>query len=154
MNESSIRQLAEQWAKENNCFLVNVKVSTSKILVFIDSFKGVSISTCSALSRYIASEIEATNMLETHDLEVSSPGIDQPFKVKQQYQKAVGKPVRVILTDGNEINGELSDVREEGIVVKQVLKEKEGKKKVTKEKYTEASFENIKEAKEKLIFKK
>lgn len=152
MNESDIRHLAEQWAKENDCFLVNVRVSTSRIQVFLDSFIGVSISTCSALSRYLASELETTNLLETHDLEVSSPGIDQPFKVKQQYQKAVGRPVRVILTDGNEINGELAEVKEEGIVVKQVLKEKEGKKKVTKEKYTEAPFDKIKEAKEKLIF--
>lgn len=154
MNESSIRQGAEQWAEEHNCFLVNVKVSTSKIQVFIDSLEGVSISTCSALSRFLASELESSGMLETHDLEVSSPGIDQPFKVKQQYTKAIGKPVRVVLTDGTEINGELANVRDEGIVVKQLLKEKEGKKKVTREKYTEASFENIREAKEKLIFKK
>ena len=154
MNESTIKELVENWVEQNDCFLVGVKVSSSKIQVFIDSLKGVSISTCSALSRHLATELEASQLLETHDLEVSSPGIDQPFRVTEQYQKAIGKNVRVTLNDGTEINGELTDVNDGGIRVKETLKEKEGKKKITKEKYTEAAFDNIKEAKEKLIFKK
>ena len=154
MNESSLKHKIEEWTSSNNCFLVELKVSTSKIQVFIDSFNGVSISTCSALSRFLQSELEETGVFESHALEVSSPGIDYPFKIKEQYQKAVGRPVKIVLKDGKELSGELSEIMEDGVIVKEKVKEKEGKKKVTKEKVTEVNFENIKEAKEQLIFKK
>jgi ribosome maturation factor RimP len=154
MNESTLRQLIDKWTEENDCFLVDLKVSTSQIQVFIDSLSGVSISSCTALNRYLQSELEGTNVLETHGLEVSSPGIDYPFKVKKQYLKAKGRSVKIVLKDGKEMNGEITEIKEEGVVVKELLKEKVGKKKVIKENYTEVNFENIREAKEQLIFKK
>ncbi len=154
MNESTLRQKIEQWTSENDCFFVDLKISTSKIQVFIDSLSGVSISSCTSLNRYLQSELEATNVLEIHDLEVSSPGIEYPFKVLEQYQKAIARPVKLVLKDGKELTGELIEIKENGVVVKQRLKEKEGKKKITRENYTEINFDNIKEAKEQLIFKK
>jgi ribosome maturation factor RimP len=154
MNESILREKIELWAGKNECFLVDLKISTSKVQVFIDSLTGVSISSCTALNRFLQSELEKTDVLETHDLEVSSPGIEYPFKVREQYLKAKGRPVKIVLKDGEELNGEITEIKDETVVVKELVKEMAGKKKITRENYTEVPFEKIKEAKEKLIFKK
>jgi ribosome maturation factor RimP len=154
MNESTLREKIEQWTSENDCFLVDLKISTSKIQVFIDSSTGVSISLCVALNRFLQSEPEGTEILEAYDLEVSSPGIEYPFKVREQYLKAKGRPVKIVLKDGEELNGEITEIKDEAVVVKELVKEIEGKKKITREKFTEVPFEKIKETKEKLIFKK
>ncbi|HET6992725.1 MAG TPA: ribosome assembly cofactor RimP, partial [Bacteroidia bacterium] len=99
----------------------------NKIRITIDNFRGVSIQECVGMSRWIENQLERET--EDFELEVSSPGLDQPFKVLQQYQKYLGKEVEVKFTDGQKTEGKLVLANESEIELEQTSKEKtEGKK--------------------------
>jgi ribosome maturation factor RimP len=142
-----IRELAENKLKESDNYLVDVTVSAmNKIRITIDNFRGVSIQECVGMSRWIENQLGET---EDFELEVSSPGLDQPFKVLQQYQKYAGKEVEVKFTDGQKTEGKLIASNENEIELEQTVKEnKEGKKgKQTVIKKVVIPFEKIKETK-------
>ncbi|MFN3917395.1 MAG: ribosome assembly cofactor RimP [Flavobacteriales bacterium] len=152
-----IKALAEERLAEldKGLFIVEISVSpTNQISVEIDSFEGgVSISDCVSVSRNIEHNLDRE--VEDFELQVSSPGLTNSFKIMTQYYKNVGKPVKVLLMDGSKIEGELVRVTEEAIVLKTEEKVRvEGKKKkelvVTEH---ELSFNQIKETKKVILFK-
>lgn len=115
--------------EETDLFLVDLTVKPSnKILIEIDSFKGVSIDECAMVST--ALEAKLNRNIEDFELEVSSPGLGQPFKVPQQYQKNIGNQVSALLKDGTKYTGKLlsADSSEVKVEVKEKMKV-EGKKK-------------------------
>ena len=64
-------------------------------------------------------ELEQLGIVEgPYTLEVSSPGLDQPLKLARQYHRNRGKNVRVTL-EGEQIEGELEEVTESYITIKQ-----------------------------------
>lgn len=143
-----IRKLAENKLLENESFLVDVTVSAlNKIRITIDNDKGVSISECVGVSRFIENQLDRES--EDFELEVSSPGLDQAFKVIQQYRKYLGKEVMVKLMDGMKVEGKLNAVDEYEIELEQTSKEKvNGKKgKQIIVKTLVLPFEKIKETK-------
>jgi ribosome maturation factor RimP len=157
ISTDKIKALAEERIAEldKGLFIVEISVSpANQISVEIDSFEGgVSISDCVSVSRNIEHNLDRE--VEDFELQVSSPGLTNPFKVMPQYYKNVGKPVKVVLTDGGKIEGELISVSEEGIVLKTEDKVRiEGKKKkelvVTEH---ELNFNQIKETKKVILFK-
>ena len=101
---------------EEDCFLVNIKVDNkSRILIQVDREKGLSIDNCVRISKELESRLDRET--EDFSLEVSSPGLDSPFKVSEQYIKSKGQEVRVVLMDGKTIEGVLSEVSDTGIEV-------------------------------------
>ena len=143
-----IRELAEQALQDSDCFLVDVHVTPmNKIIVLIDREGSVAINQCVSVSRFIENSLDRET--EDFELEVSSAGLDQPFKVLRQYTKNVGKEVDVKLIDGKKINGNLVSANEEGITVLQITKERiEGQKaKRNVEKNLSLKFPEIKETK-------
>ena len=131
-------------------FLVEVKVSaTNSIKVFLDADKAVSIKDCIAVSRHIEKNLDRDS--EDFELEVSSPGMDQPFKVFRQYVKNLGRKVKVIEKDGKETEGILKEASEEGITIQ---KEPTKKKNETEENLlVHINFNLIKETKKIITFK-
>jgi ribosome maturation factor RimP len=123
-----IREIVQNRLSEGENYLVDVTVSsTNMIRVTIDNLNGISIQECVGMSRWIESQLELET--ENFELEVSSPGLDQPFKVLQQYQKYMGKAVEVKLADGQKVEGKLLEVNPNGIYLEQQIKENvEGKK--------------------------
>lgn len=119
----------------------------NKIIVLIDREGGVGINQCVEVSRFIEKSLDRD--AEDFELEVSSAGLDAPFKVLRQYQKNIGKEVDVKLADGKKVKGQLIEANEKGITVQQVSKEKiEGRKaKQTVEKNLSFTFPEIKETK-------
>jgi ribosome maturation factor RimP len=128
ISTSFIRDLAEKKLQENDSFLVDVTVSAAnKIRVTIDNFRGLAIDECVSMSRWIENQLDRD--VEDFELEVSSPGMDQPFKVFRQYQKSIGREVEVKLLDGQKVEGKLAAASENGIEIEQKSKEKiEGQK--------------------------
>ena len=148
INESHIRSLAEKALESGDCFLVDVHVTPmNKIIVQIDREGGVGINQCVELSRFIEKSLDRD--AEDFELEVSSAGLDQPFKVLRQYQKNIGREVDVKLADGKKVKGNLISADEKGITVQQVTKERiEGRKaKQNVEKNFTFTFPEIKETK-------
>jgi ribosome maturation factor RimP len=96
IKKDQIIKLAEQFLAGSENYLIDVKVSsTNKIMVLIENDNHVSISDCIALSRQIEHSLDREQ--EDFELEVSSPGIDQPFRSIRQFMKHKGK-----LTAANE----------------------------------------------------
>ncbi|MCK4880684.1 MAG: ribosome assembly cofactor RimP, partial [Bacteroidales bacterium] len=56
--------------------------------------------------------------VEDYSLEVSSPGLGGAFRVKQQYEKNLGRDIEVLYTDGMKVKGKLETVSDNGIILK------------------------------------
>lgn len=121
--------MATDYLSDNQAYLVDVSVSLgNRIVITIDHEQGIGIQTCAALSRWIEKHLDRET--EDFSLDVTSPGLDQPFKVFRQYVKNVGKEIDVKRVDGTRVAGILISADEQkGIVLEQRGREKvEGKK--------------------------
>ena len=112
------------------CFIVDISVSKDNdIVLTIESEKGkIELDDCVSLSRYFETKFDRE--AEDYSLTVSSAGLDQPFKVLKQYEKALGSKVEVSLKGGKKMVAVLEAADEESITLKYSVKEAvEGKKK-------------------------
>ncbi len=108
-------------------FLVGVKVdNNNKIVVLIDKQEGISIDDCVLVSRELEEKLDRDN--EDFALEVSSPGLDAPFRVIEQYHKYVGRKISVVKKDGDKLEGILKEIDKNGIVL-EMKKSKKGQQK-------------------------
>jgi len=111
ISKERIVDLAQSFLEGSTNYLIDVRVSsTNKILVFIENDVNVSIQDCIQLSKHIEHSLDRE--MEDFELEVSSPGIDQPFRNMRQYKKYCGKEVDVLLKNGEKMKGLLSKVEE------------------------------------------
>lgn len=131
---------------------IKLNPAINKYEVFIDSMEGITIEACMKVSRFLEAQIDLDDSFpEQYSLDVSSPGMENPFKVAEQYAKNIGKTVEVVLNSG---------VKKEGI-----LKSADGEilklevhipppKKGMKPKIEDAEFEmaDIKSTKKKISF--
>lgn len=114
IRKETIVKLAEDFLKESSNYLIDVQVSTSnKIRVYIENDEHVSIQECIKLSRHIEHSLDRES--DDFELEVSSPGIDQPFKNERQYKKYAGKDVSITLSNGLKIEGKLIELKDKQI---------------------------------------
>ncbi|MBQ8811792.1 MAG: ribosome assembly cofactor RimP [Bacteroidales bacterium] len=130
MNVSDIIDAIGGEIVARGCFIVDVSVSKDNdIVLTIESENGkIELDDCVSLSRYFETRFDRE--VEDYSLTVSSAGLDQPFKVYRQYQKAVGTKVEVMLKGGKKMVAVLEDADEESITLKYSVKEAvEGKKK-------------------------
>ena len=144
-------KLAEMAAKisfEYNCQLVDFQLKGNeqqyKLIVLVDNENGIEIDECAKISRQLADLIESENLIENaYNLEVSSPGIEVPLTQKKQYERNIGRLLKVFLLSGAEKEGKLTVVTSESITI-----EGQGKPgKVKKEdKVVEIQFDQIKES--------
>ncbi len=127
-------------------FLIDVIVNKKKsksISVIVDGDKGITIGQCTAMSRQIAQAIESRNLpIEEYNLEVSSPGLNRPLKLKRQYVANIGRNLSVSLTDETTREGELLNVDRTQIHLKEAI---QAKKKV-QYKETIIAFNDIRQA--------
>lgn len=158
MVEKKIAKLVEdkfQVEEWNDCFLVEVELKGGhKLNVFIDSDEGITLDKCRKVSRHLEAELDEKLWLgEKYTLEVSSPGVRRPLKMKRQYHKNIGRKIEVKLSAGGEEEGTLTETTEEYIVIEKRVKRKEGKKKINEIVAVQIPFEDIKETKVKISFK-
>ncbi|WP_207424549.1 ribosome assembly cofactor RimP [Desertivirga brevis] len=151
--EQKISELVEQKiADRPDLFLVDVKMhGTGTLIILVDGDNGLDISDCVAISRHVGFHLEEENTIEhAYNLEVSSPGIDTPLKLKRQYDKNVGRNLQIKLSEGVKREGKLLSVSDEGITIEEKIKEK-GKKAELVESFI--SFDQIAETKVLISFK-
>ena len=93
MKEEQIIQLLEEFFQESeleDCFVTELNVSGSKIMVYVDSDTDMGFNKCRTISRYLEKHFDETQVFgEKYTLEVSSPGIGRPLLFKRQYLKNV-----------------------------------------------------------------
>ena len=81
----------------------------------------VSLDDCVELSRIFEEKFDRET--EDYSLTVGSAGLDQPFKVLRQYEKAVGTVVQALLRDGRKLKGVLTGASGDGITLKYEVRE-------------------------------
>ncbi|MEI6047612.1 MAG: ribosome assembly cofactor RimP [Bacteroidota bacterium] len=131
IEKQKILGLVEEFIKGTGLFLVAVKVSSSnRITVLADKNEGITIDECAAIHRHIEKSLDRD--AEDFELQVSSPGLDLPFAVIEQYIKNEGKKAEVIDNEGSKYSGRLKNVTEGGFELETEIKIK-GKTKELKD---------------------
>jgi len=127
MINERIQFLATQSIADESQFLVDLIVNSKsnpiKITLVLDGDKGVSIDDCANVSRALSKALDEESMLENYALEVTTPGVDQPLKLKRQYFKNIGRQLKVQLKDKKIERGQLVAVTEEAIIIEHEVKE-------------------------------
>lgn len=128
MNRKELENAINDWLPEGY-FLVELSVKGGdNISIYIDSYNGISVSDCQSLSRHITKIFDRDQ--EDYTLQVSSAGLDKPFRVEEQYIKNVGRKVKVVKDDDDTLEGELKSIAD-GVIT--IEKEATSKNKRAKE---------------------
>ncbi|MBR1569281.1 MAG: ribosome assembly cofactor RimP [Bacteroidales bacterium] len=133
MKREQIIQAVETAAAERGCFLVDVTVSAENdIEIVIEKEEGiVDWEDCAAIDKVMHEAFDQD--VEDYALTVSSAGLDRPFKVFRQFQKALGSKVDVKFKGGKRLVATLTAATEQDITLQYTaLEAVEGKKKKEK----------------------
>ena len=133
-------------------FLISMEVSEhNQIRVIIDGDQGVKVQDCIEISRAIEHNLDRED--QDFSLEVLSAGVSEPLTMVRQYQKNVGRKLKV-KSDDQTIEGKLEEANEDQIVLTWKVREPKpvGKGKVTVEKKAQLAYDDIQEAKVMITF--
>ncbi len=148
---AKIKQLAEEVITQNaDSFLVDVKLKPGNIIqVFADADAGLPLSRCIAYNKALYKLIEESALFNEgeFELEVSSPGLEEPLKLNRQYRKNIGRQVEVVLKDGRKITGKLLSA--DDVVSVEEIKGKGKKQEVIQHTFL---FDEIKSTKIQIVF--
>lgn len=154
MDKEKIKNLANSAIEENSSlFLIDLQfLPDNKIYVEVDGDNGVPLNECIRISRGIEHNLDRDE--EDFSLEVTSPDVSTPLKVKRQYKKNINRILQVKLQTSETVEGVLKSVNEREIELEWKAREPKpiGKGKVTVVKNATIPFEIIAEAKVKIIF--
>ena len=151
ISKKEVVKLAQERIKEldNGNYLVDVTISPkNSIIVKMDNLNGgVSLKDCVSVSKNIEHNLDRKQ--EDFELQVSSPGLDQPFVVMQQYLKNIGKQVSVTTQTNGTLTGELVEASKKEISLRElkVEKNKTTKKKIQIENIHHLLMDEIRETK-------
>lgn len=66
--------------------------------IYIDSHSGITIDDCVKVSHHVGAVLDAEDLIQRrYQLEISSPGLDRPLFEKKQYEKQMGRRIKVRL---------------------------------------------------------
>jgi len=149
IDKKKIENLVNEFIEGTDIFPVAVRVSNSnRITVLADTIKGITLDECAALHRHVEKSLDRN--VEDFELQVSSPGVDMPFAVIEQYRKNEGKKIEVVDNDGMKYTGTLKNVTPGGFELETETRVR-GKGKEMKE--ISFNFDQVKSAKEVLMIK-
>jgi len=104
MKAKSVEEIEEflsPIAAEVGVEIVEVEVKLSKnpsLTVYIDTDSGVDLDTCEKFHRAIDEPLDSLDPIDSpYTLNVSSPGLDRPFKRERDFLKAMGQKVELKL---------------------------------------------------------
>ena len=154
MDKAKVKGLLKNALEENSeLFLIELKfLADNKIYVEVDGNNGVTLKECIRIRREIEHNLDREE--EDFSLEVTSPDVANPLKVKRQYIKNINRILDVKLKDNSTVQGTLTNVTDSEIELEWKAREPKpiGKGKVTVIKNAIIQFEDILEAKVKIIF--
>ncbi|MGI9552836.1 MAG: ribosome assembly cofactor RimP [Aurantibacter sp.] len=148
MLKERVQQLLEEALKEDrSLFLIDFSVATdNSIRIVLDGDKGITLKDCIRVSRAIEHNLDREET--DFSLEVTSAGAASPLLMPRQYEKNIGRKLKVSTLEDT-FEGNLAETNDQGIVLEWKAREPKpiGKGKVTVQKKREIDFSEIKEAK-------
>jgi ribosome maturation factor RimP len=96
----------------------------STLRLFLDKPGGITLDDCAALSRLLGEIIDVHDIIDhAYTLEVSSPGLTRPLKKVEDFQRCLGRLVRITVRSGagkrSLFRGELQGVDGDSVVVQE-----------------------------------
>lgn len=133
-------------SNHNDLFILKQDISAENdIKVVIDGDRPVNIEDCRKVNKALERKLEEIEI--DASVQVTSPGVDEPLKMRRQFYKNIGRKLAV-KTEDLDIKANLEAVNEDNIVLTWKAREKKekGKGKVTKEKRETIAFADIEKA--------
>ena len=119
--QSLIAPIVERFSAD---FLdLEIKGSKNNVVVrvIVDAEGGIGVETCAAISRALADELDMADAIASrYRLEVSSPGLDRPLRTPRDFQRNLGREVRIRHRRGDvfaETEGTIQSISENGIAL-------------------------------------
>ncbi|MBI4844177.1 MAG: ribosome maturation factor RimP [Nitrospirae bacterium] len=102
--ENKIRGMIEPVVESLGMRLFDLKIGKARgrylLRIFIDKEEGISLADCELASHEIEAILDVEDPIPySYVLEVSSPGLDRPMKLAEDYKKYSGRTVRVVTND-------------------------------------------------------
>jgi ribosome maturation factor RimP len=99
-----VRELAEPIISEQNLELVDIKYVHENrrwfLRITIDKEDGVTLRDCTNVSKEVGYALEIKDVIaHPFHLEVSSPGLERPLKTLRDFEKCLGRTVKIITTE-------------------------------------------------------
>jgi len=111
IQESAVRALIDETIEGTDIFLVELKISGGgKISVLVDAIGGLPITDCMKVSRGIEHNLDRES--DDFALDVSSPGLDKPFKVFRQYEKNIDRSIKITTNEEGVFDAKILSVAE------------------------------------------
>ncbi|MGE0636302.1 MAG: ribosome assembly cofactor RimP [Bacteroidia bacterium] len=152
ISETRVKELVEEKIKGTELFIVEVKVSGgNRISIALDRPTKLNVGDCAEVSRFV--EAGLNRDLEDFEITVSSPGLEQPLRVLNQFLKHQGRNVRVVLKDGRLLRGKMTAANQEGITLEVFRENKKKNKEQTQNEPVNLKYPEIKETKIEITFK-
>ena len=153
MREKVTTLLEAALSEKSHLFLIDLSISESnQIKVVIDGDPSVSVQDCIDVSRAIEHNLDRD--AEDFSLEVLSAGVSEPLTMVRQYQKNVGRKLKV-KTEQQTVEGQLTAATDQDVTLQWKTREPKpvGKGKVTVQKEAVIPYNDIVEAKVMITFK-
>jgi ribosome maturation factor RimP len=124
-NKQKIEDLLRPEIEAHGAQLVEFSIRGERIgkvvELFVDTDEGITAEKCAEISRSVSPVLDGLDEFQgKYNLVVSSPGIDRPLKFLKQYKRNIGRTisVRMKCESGRKIEGELLEVSQNAIIVK------------------------------------
>ena len=155
ITKEALGEIITNYLNANGLFLVDIEISKENdITITIERHEGsVKVDDCIAIDKIVSANFDRD--VEDYSLTVTSAGLDQPFKVLDQFKKFVGSEVEIVMKKGGKLKGILSGYNEENIEVttSKMVKKEGAKKKVQEDTVTAYTYDELKSCKPVIKFK-
>jgi ribosome maturation factor RimP len=133
--EEKIVEILERLAAQSGIEIIDYKMAgvhsaKPKISVTADTRKGITIDQCATFSNELGDMLAAYQLFTgEYQLDVSSPGMSIPMTFDWQFERAIGRRIKVtrfIPDSGKEtiVKGDLKDFSEATLTVEKTVKKK------------------------------
>ncbi len=145
-----IKELLQPILDTHSAELFDISLSKAPkkpiLRILVDKKEAITLDECAEINREFADALETNpSMQEAYILEVSSPGLDRPLKVKRDFARALGEEINLYTKESIEgkdfFNATLDSADDESVS----LKTKDGRT-------LKIPYDNIRKAKLKIRF--
>ena len=113
ITKSYIEELVSGFLSDSDIYIVDIDMEEAEsVSIYIDKMSGLTVKDCMSLNRKIDDALTEAKL--NVGITVSSAGIDNPFKVLNQYLKNIGRTIEVKLVDGAEFEALMVDADDNG----------------------------------------
>ena len=120
-----VEDIARRLCQEQHLALYDIDEKMSGkgriIMVYLTKIGGVTLEDCARFSRALGADLEEFDLIpDRYFLEVSSPGLERPLKLKSHWVSAINEKVAVQWTDGEQKRstmGTLTEVGQDSVIL-------------------------------------